>query len=98
MAERHLNPFGALHGGCTAAVIDVLGTSLIAMGNEDECGVAINLAVQYTSSAAQGDIVNFDTSMMKRGKRLAFVEVMVSSRGGRKVATGTVTKSLLGPK
>jgi uncharacterized protein (TIGR00369 family) len=45
--SRHLNPFGALHGGCSACLVDVLGTAAIAAGNDVECGVATNLTVEY---------------------------------------------------
>ena len=94
--DRHLNPAGTLHGGCTAAVVDVLGTALIALGNEEECGVAINLQVEFVAAAARGDTVRFDATMLKRGRRLAFVQVLALGDKGKVLARGTVTKSLRG--
>ena len=90
------NSFGALHGGCTASLVDVLGSAQIAFGDEHECGVAVNLDVQYASSAKSGEVVEWSAKMLKRGGRLATVEVRATGKNGRLVAVGTVTKSLRG--
>jgi len=95
--EAHTNAAATLHGGCTAAIIDVLGTSIIAQGDPNECGVAIHLDVQYSAPASVGECIVFKVSEMKRGKRLVFIEAQVQDQSGRVVATGTVTKSLRGP-
>ena len=67
-----------------------------AAGDEHECGVAVNLDVQYASSAKSGEVVEWSAKMLKRGGRLASVEVRATGKNGRLVAVGTVTKSLRG--
>ena len=83
VGEHHTAPSGSLHSGCTAAIVDVLGTSVIAMGDPAECGVAINLDVQVTAPVAVGEVVAFEASVLKRGGRLVFVEVCPPSASYR---------------
>ena len=102
VGPHHANIYGSLHGGCTATLVDVLGSALVAMGNSNECGVATNLDVQYCAGAAVGRDCIFKAKLLKRGKRLVTVKVSgfeVRSGGiERLVAMGTVTKSLAGYK
>jgi acyl-coenzyme A thioesterase 13 len=64
------NPFGTLHGGVTAAMIDdAIGATLISYG-EPNFYVSINLAVDYISSAREGDLVIAQTSVTKKGKQV----------------------------
>jgi acyl-coenzyme A thioesterase 13 len=103
-ASGHRNTFGALHGGCTASLVDVLGTAAIALDNPLECGVALSLEVEYASAAKTGDKLVCTAEHLKRGGRIAAVEVRILTAGrdrrgrggGRLVAVGTVTKSLRG--
>ena len=37
----HCNVVGALHGGCTASIIDALGSSVVAMGDPHESGALL---------------------------------------------------------
>lgn len=97
----HANSFGGLHGGCTASLVDVLGSAQIAFGDELECGVAVGLDVQFSSSAKRGEAVQWTARVLHRGGRLATVEVRATAAGrkgrpGRLIAVGTVTKSLRG--
>ena len=50
----HKNTFGALHGGCAASIVDVLGTAVIAMGDELECSVP-QIAAAYLGCVALAD-------------------------------------------
>jgi acyl-coenzyme A thioesterase PaaI-like protein len=77
--------------------VDVLGSAVIAFGNQMECGVATNLSVEYLSPAKYGDNVDWNAEVLKRGKRLNTVEVVAKSASGRVLICGKVTKSLRGP-
>ena len=55
VASAHLNAFGALHGGCSASLVDVLGSAAVAVGDGHSCGVATSLEVQYVSAARRAD-------------------------------------------
>ena len=113
VGREHVNPYGALHGGCTASLVDILGSAAVAFGNEAECGVAVSLDVQYASAARKGDELEWEATILKRGKRLVTAEVRAFAlprkrRGGggggggeggakRLIAVGVVTKSMKGP-
>ncbi|KGO91416.1 PaaI family thioesterase [Flavobacterium subsaxonicum] len=64
------NPFGTLHGGVTAAIIDdAIGATLIAYG-EPFFHVTINLAIDYFASAKEGDVIIAQTAVIKKGKQI----------------------------
>jgi len=64
------NPFGTLHGGITAAIIDdAIGATLIAYG-EPFFHVTINLAIDYFASAKEGDVIIAQTAVIKKGKQI----------------------------
>jgi len=64
------NPFGTLHGGITAAMIDdAIGATLICYG-EPFFHVTINLAVDYFAAAKEGDVIIAQTTVIKKGKQL----------------------------
>lgn len=64
------NPFGTLHGGITAAIIDdAIGATLISYG-EPYFYVSVNLVIDYLSAAREGDIVIADTAIIKKGSQV----------------------------
>ena len=102
--KAQANSFMALHGGCTASLVDVLGSAVVAFGDAYECGVAVALDVQYASCAMCGEDVEWTAQIIKRGGRLVTAEVKAMAIGKsssgterrRLIALGTVTKSLRG--
>jgi uncharacterized protein (TIGR00369 family) len=64
------NPFGTLHGGITAAIIDdAMGATLIAYG-EEVFHVTVNLSVDYFAVARVGDVVIAETQVVKKGRQI----------------------------
>ncbi len=64
------NPFGTLHGGITAAMIDdAIGATLISYG-EPAFHVTINLAIDYFAPAREGDVVIAETQVIKKGSQI----------------------------
>jgi uncharacterized protein (TIGR00369 family) len=64
------NPFGTLHGGITAAIIDdAVGATLISYG-EPYFYVSVNLNVDYFAPAREGDVVIAVTSINKKGSQI----------------------------
>ena len=95
--KAHGNSFGALHGGCAASLVDVLGSAVVAMGDAYECGVAVALDVHYAAPAKVGAILRWTATAAKRGGRLVTVDVKARcARTDRLVCYGSVTKSLRG--
>ena len=80
ITERDVNMFGTLHGGISATIVDVLtnlalidGTELDGEINMDKLGVSTDLNISYLGKAKEGDIVTFETELMKSGKTLNFL-------------------------
>lgn len=64
------NPFGTLHGGITAAMIDdAIGATLISYG-DPVFHVTLNLAIDYFAPAREGDIVIAETQVIKKGSQI----------------------------
>jgi len=64
------NPFGTLHGGITAAIIDdAIGATLISYG-EPYFYVSVNLVIDYLSAAREGDVILAQTSIIKKGSQV----------------------------
>ncbi|RZJ73110.1 MAG: PaaI family thioesterase [Flavobacterium sp.] len=64
------NPFGTLHGGVTAAIIDdAIGATLIEF-EEPFFYVSINLNVDYFANAKAGEKIIAETSVNKKGKTI----------------------------
>lgn len=64
------NPFGTLHGGVTAAIIDdAIGATLIAY-EEPNFYISVNLVIDYLSAAREGDIILAVTSITKKGSQV----------------------------
>jgi len=76
------NPFGTLHGGIIAALIDdAIGATLISYG-EPNFYVSINLVVDYLASAREDDVILAKTAINKKGNQVvnAQCEVWNSDR------------------
>lgn len=64
------NPFGTLHGGVTAAIMDdAIGASLITYG-EPSFYITVNLAIDYFGTAKEGDLIISETFIIKKGKQI----------------------------
>lgn len=64
------NPFGTLHGGVTAAIMDdAIGASLITYG-EPNFYITVNLAIDYFGTAKENDIIIAETFITKKGKQI----------------------------
>ena len=94
--ERHCNSFGTLHGGCSATLVDVVGTMAHLSLDPARAGVSVEINVSYVSAAPLGCTVFITGATHKLGKRLAFtaVEIRRDSPAGPLVAVGRHTKSL----
>ncbi len=79
------NPFGTLHGGVTAAMIDdAIGATLISYG-EPFFHVSINLVVDYFASAREGDVIIAQTAVLKKGNQIVNAECEVWNKDRTKL-------------
>jgi uncharacterized protein (TIGR00369 family) len=88
------NPFGTLHGGVTAAMIDdAIGATLIVYG-EPVFHVTINLAIDYFASAKEGDVIIAETQLIKKGRQVVNAQCDVWNHSRTKLLAKGYTNML----
>ncbi len=91
LAEKHLQPFGFVHGGAIASLIDAATFWAVFPQVEREMGLTtIELKVNYLAPAKEGKLVA-EGRCIKRGKTLALGEAYVRNGAGSLIAHGTTT-------
>ena len=96
LAEKHLQPFGFVHGGVFASIIDAATFWAVFYGiKEQNDGVTTaDLKLNYLAPATSGKLIA-KGRQIKLGKTLGYAEAEVSDDSGRIVAHGTSTVILL---
>jgi acyl-coenzyme A thioesterase 13 len=94
--EAHSNSYGTLHGGCTATLVDIVGTMAALAVDPLRPGVSVDMNISYMAAAKVGERVVLVGRCLRMGGRLAFttVELYLDSEGGKMVARGSHTKAL----
>ena len=87
-----LNPFGAVHGGATSALIDSVAGTAIAAGTlpDDRIMGTIDMQVHFLERG-RGSTLIAEGRMMRAGGAVAVASVEVRDDGGTLVAIGTAT-------
>ncbi len=74
------NPFGTLHGGISAAMIDdAVGVAMYSYG-ESASYITVSNSIDYFSTAQQNETVLIETEVIKKGKQLSNVECSIWDR------------------
>ena len=64
------NPYGNLHGGVTAGIIDdLIGATIYSLGLADAF-TTVNNSIDYFAPAKEGDLIIVQTSIVKRGRSI----------------------------
>lgn len=64
------NPYGILHGGITAGIIDdLIGATVFILGLQHRF-TTVNNSIDYFAPAKEGDIITAKTSVVKQGKTI----------------------------
>ncbi len=84
-----LNPHGVLHGGAVYVMVDYSmgGATMSVLPVGDICAT-IEIKISYLAGVAGGTLTA-DTHILKRGRRVVFLESKVTDDSGRLVATAT---------
>ncbi len=93
MRDELRQPYGLLHGGATASLIDT-ATAFAILGNlaEGEMASTVDLTIQYLRPHTTGAIT-CTAKVTRAGKRLLFVSAEVANEAGKLVATALSTYS-----
>ncbi len=96
LAEKHLQPFGLVHGGVFASIIDAAAFWSVFYEIEDQnAGVTtVDLKLNYLAPAISGKLIA-KGRQIKLGKTLGYAEAEVTGIDGKILAHGTSTLFIL---
>jgi len=88
------NRYGTLHGGCTATLVDTVGSAaLVTMSLKS--GVSLSISVNYISAMPGGEDAEIDARVVKLGKTIATIDVLIRRKStGQLVSQGVHVKFL----
>ena len=98
--EAHCNARGFAHGGLISALADnAMGHSAVLQarrraGSERASAVTVSLTLDFIDTAQVGDCVEFQPTVLKVGRTLAFVDCRVVC-GERLIARGSASFRML---
>ncbi len=88
--QGNTQPYGILHGGATAVLVESLGSIAAALSSPGKLSMGIELSVTHHRSASAG-FVSARTEAVHLGRTLASFIVPVLDDEGRRIATGRLT-------
>jgi len=96
ISEKHLNPFGGVHGGLFSSIIDSAASWALFYGIEDETAglTSVDLNLSYLSPGIRGKVIA-EGREIKLGRTLGYAECKVTDVNEKLLAFGTVTVMIL---
>ena len=92
-----LNPHGLLHGGAIYTMIDTsMGGATMGTLPVGEACATIEIKVSYLA-AVRGGTLTCDTSVLKKGRNVVFLESRVTDDAGKLVAAATGSFAVIRP-
>ncbi len=89
VAPEMLNPHGVLHGGAVYVMVDYsMGGATMSVLPPDQICATIEIKISYLAGVTGGTLTA-DTSIIKRGRRVVFLESKVTDDNARLVAAAT---------
>lgn len=83
-------PYGILHGGATAVLVETVGSVASAIASPGRFPVGIELSVSHHRSASEGT-VTARAEPLQVGRTLASFLIPVTDDAGKRLATGRLT-------
>jgi uncharacterized protein (TIGR00369 family) len=91
LGERHMQPFGIVHGGVLATLIDTATFWAGFLRLPDDCGmVNVDLKLNYLKAVARGRL-RAEGRCLRPGRQISYTEASVFDEAGELVAHGTST-------
>jgi uncharacterized protein (TIGR00369 family) len=96
LAQKHLQPFGFVHGGVFASIIDAAAFWALFYEIEDQnaSATSVDLKLNYLAPAASGKLIA-KGRRIKLGKTLGYADATVTDEHGKLLAHGTSTLMIL---
>jgi len=97
--QKHLQPFGLVHGGVFASIIDAATFWAFFYEIEDQNAGAtsVDLKLNYLAPAITGRLIA-KGRQIKHGKTLGYAEAQVTNESGKILAHGTSTLMIIPDK
>ncbi|MFZ0448401.1 MAG: PaaI family thioesterase [Desulfatiglandaceae bacterium] len=93
--KKHLQPYGLVHGGVCASIIDAAAFWAVYAGFEDVVGLTtVEIKVNYLSPISEGRLIATG-KCIKAGRTICLAEASVHDGKGRLIAHGTSTLMVL---
>ncbi len=94
--ERHLGPFGAVHGGFGAATLDsVVSCAVISMLDPGVPQVVVDLNVKMVKAIPKDTILSSEGKVLHLSKRIGMAEGKITDNEGTLYAHATATCMIL---
>lgn len=91
IGDRHLQPFGIVHGGVIATLIDTATFWAAFMRLPEDAGlVNVDLKLNYLKAVSSGQL-RAEGRCLRAGRQISYAEASVFDPGGELVAHGTST-------
>ena len=96
LSQKHLQPFGFVHGGVFAAIVDAAAFWAVfyQIENQNAGATTVDVKLNYLAPAVSGKLIA-KGRQIKLGKTLGYAEAEVSTESGKLLAHGTSTLILL---
>ncbi len=95
--KKHLATPNAIHGGCTAAILDAtMGVGALTLVHEHKKVVAtLEMKVSFFKGIAEGEKIFASSKPIKIGKKLLFMEADIVNEKGELLARSSGTFTIL---
>ncbi|MEN6466864.1 MAG: PaaI family thioesterase [Syntrophaceae bacterium] len=91
-ARKHRNPWGKVHGGVLATIIDSsCGLSVWPHLKQNEFVTTVSLHVDYMSPAHPGDVITARGKLIQQSRTLARAEAVITNQDKKIIAKGYAT-------
>lgn len=91
LAEKHLQPFGVVHGGAFSSIIDAAAFWAVFPEVDETSGMtSVDLKLNYLAPATSGKLIA-EGRRIKLGKTLGLGDAKVTDEAGKILAHGTST-------
>lgn len=95
LGEKHLQPFGFVHGGVIASVMDAAAFWAVFPQVKDEMGLTtVEIKVNYLAPVQKGRLVA-KGRCIKMGRTLALADATIYDEKGNHIAHGTATMMIV---
>ena len=89
--ERHINPFGGIHGGLISNIADAaMGAAFHSVLEENETCATLELKISFLRAAPKGKI-RAEAKVIKQGQNVGFLECDVTDENSQLIARVTST-------